>query len=261
MKIRSVLFVVCISLLFAAPALADGSLGTADEVAVVIQFAPGRQIVRRIPLSARVETGQEALLASGLEIIVQGDQNNGPICRIGDAGCDYPDESCFCAMPDWWHYHYWVDGAWQISGVGAAGWALSPGMIDGWSWGGTWDMAEIKAEALFDIDALSPSLPQIIASVDGFTVQIPTQGDANGNATVDCVVSDIKGDHTVAIVAQSGGDYVGRLAGPRPGVPWECILIYNDPEGVNGSETWHESGSIAVEQPERLYLPCFHLGG
>lgn len=83
-------------------------------------------------------TGARLLLASGMEMIVQGDPSVGMIvCKIGIDGCTYPQENCFCDPVDYWSYWHLVNGAWSYSGTGASEYTVKHGDVDGWAWSQT----------------------------------------------------------------------------------------------------------------------------
>jgi len=242
--------------------LAQGAVST-GEAAVVVQFDDEHYVVRRLPVAEGAATGQDLLLDSGLDVTMQQYGAGGIVCKIAHKGCDYPSNPCFCAMPDWWHYQHWIDDAWDVSGTGAAGWPVSPGMIDGWVWASGYGMIEITPEAVFDANRLAPSAPFVEASSQGLTVVVETQGDQNGDAHLSCQLQIGSGFASeILLVQQIGGEYLGWLAGPLPGGSFEVALSYDDPDGVNGSDIWRTGGWIDVEQPERVFLPlCIGQGG
>jgi hypothetical protein len=88
-------------------------------------------------------TGLELLEGSGLSPVIARVPGSGAIvCRIGDDGCAYPDEPCFCQCPapdgscTFWGYYRLEEGTWQFSQTGAEGVLVQPGDVEGWAWGG-----------------------------------------------------------------------------------------------------------------------------
>jgi hypothetical protein len=61
------------------------------------------------------------------------------VCAIGGEGCP-AGQDCFCECRGspcayWVYSHLGPDGSWAISGVGASGWEVRDGDVDGWVWG------------------------------------------------------------------------------------------------------------------------------
>ena len=62
----------------------------------------------------------------------------GAVCSIAGSGCAFPTQDCFCKCQgltcEYWAYYHWV-GGWQYSQVGAGGYTVTDGAVEGWSWG------------------------------------------------------------------------------------------------------------------------------
>jgi hypothetical protein len=124
---------------------AHGSVAPPNRAGLVVDDGDGR--VHRFCISFAEDeiTGYELLRRSGLALSVQ-DYGGGnvAVCRIGDVGCTYPREPCFCRCQSpsasscrFWGY-YTMDrrtGAWVLSPVGAGARRVRDGDVDGWRWG------------------------------------------------------------------------------------------------------------------------------
>ena len=100
-----------------------------------MRFADNSVETRCVAFSEPSITGAELLTRSGLQIIGSG---GGAVCSIAGAGCAFPTQDCFCRCQgltcEYWAYYHWV-GGWQYSQVGAGGYTVTDGAVEGWSWG------------------------------------------------------------------------------------------------------------------------------
>jgi hypothetical protein len=115
----------------------------ASRAAVVVVAGNGDVTTVCVDLGSDGQaTGLEVLEGSGLSPVIARVPGSGAIvCRIGDDGCAYPDEPCFCQCPapdgscTFWGYYRMEEGAWQFSQTGAEGVRVQPGDVEGWAWG------------------------------------------------------------------------------------------------------------------------------
>ena len=113
--------------------------GGDHRAALVVRFTDNSVETRCVAFSEPSITGAELLTLSGLQIIGGG---GGAVCSIAGAGCAFPTQDCFCRCQgltcEYWAYYHWA-GGWQYSEVGAGGYAVTDGAVEGWSWGpGNW---------------------------------------------------------------------------------------------------------------------------
>ena len=93
-----------------------------------------------VPFSEESITGAELLRRSGLGVALDAYGGLGyGVCEIGGEGCP-AGQDCFCQCRGnpcayWVYSHRQADGSWAISGVGASGWQVQNGDVDGWVWG------------------------------------------------------------------------------------------------------------------------------
>lgn len=110
--------------------LGDGS----NRAALVVRYEDGSAETRCVAFSEAEIRGDELLERSGLAPVIS---SEGSICSIGGLGCGSDDCFCRCPFPEceYWAYYHWLDGAWSYSSIGAASRRVSPGDLEGWSWG------------------------------------------------------------------------------------------------------------------------------
>jgi len=123
-------------LLFPAWAGADGP----SRVGLVVRFGDGSVFTKCVEFEEDQISGLEVLLRSGLRVIYQQSGLGAAVCKIEDDGCDYPSEPCFCKCPGgpncvYWSYWHLKEGKWQYSPVGAGGYFVRDGDVEGWAWG------------------------------------------------------------------------------------------------------------------------------
>ena len=121
-------------------ALAAAS-GQAQEnrAGLVIQFGDGRIATYCVRFGEPSITGLELLARSSLRPVAEVGGLGSAVCSIGGQGCAYPAQPCFCqcqgATCAYWNYLHLIDGAWRYAPVGASGYTVTDGMVDGWAWG------------------------------------------------------------------------------------------------------------------------------
>jgi len=134
---RSLCFVIACCAL--AAVLLRPSPTQADAVprraTLIVQFDGSQSETRCVGFVEDRLTGLELLRRGGWEVVTWGSA----VCRIGEIGCSYPAERCFCqclAPPcSFWSYWQWREGRWQYSQVGASQRLVADGDVDAWVWG------------------------------------------------------------------------------------------------------------------------------
>ncbi len=108
-----------------------------NRAGVIVVFDEGEVWTDCVAFEGEL-TGYELLERTGLSVVVKdyGGGLGSAICKIGDVGCDYPAENCFCRVDGTsWRYWYWEDGGWVYSGSGASNRIVGDGDVDAWIWG------------------------------------------------------------------------------------------------------------------------------
>jgi hypothetical protein len=109
-----------------------------NQVGLVVQFSDGSTVTRCVSFSEPEISGYEVLVRSGLSIVAATSPGVGTaICKIEDEGC--PAENCFCqcqgATCVYWSYWHLSGDAWSYSNVGASGYQVVHGQVEGWHLG------------------------------------------------------------------------------------------------------------------------------
>jgi hypothetical protein len=82
-------------------------------------------------------SGLELLERSDVPFLAERSALGSAICKVGERGCDHPDEDCWCDYPTFWGY--WSrdsdDDVWTFSELGASDRDVKDGDLNGWSWG------------------------------------------------------------------------------------------------------------------------------
>lgn len=107
---------------------------------LVIVHGDGRVITRCVAFDEEAISGIDLLRRSDLSLVLSAYGGLGyGVCAIDGEGCA-SRQDCFCQCRSspcayWTYSHLRPDGSWAISGVGASGWLLHDGDVDGWVWG------------------------------------------------------------------------------------------------------------------------------
>jgi len=135
--VRATLLNLLLSLMLVSHVLAqDGP----NRAGLVVSFGDGQVVTRCVEFSEPTISGADLLQRSGLSIILDPQSMMGAaICKIEDVGCDFPGQDCFCQCQGaeciyWSYWHLQPDGSWEYSQLGASGWQVQPGSVDGWNW-------------------------------------------------------------------------------------------------------------------------------
>jgi hypothetical protein len=129
-------------LLTALCLLAGASVARAQggdhRAGLVIRYADGGVQTQCVLFSEPSITGAELLTRSGLQVTMDYSGMGGAVCSIAGKGCAFPTQDCFCRCEgltcEYWAYYHWTDG-WQYSQLGAGGYTVIDGALEGWSWG------------------------------------------------------------------------------------------------------------------------------
>ncbi len=130
-------FILVFGVLLALPVWAQD---VEHRVGLVIQYGDGRVETYCVTFSEPEISGVEVLERTGVPLIVDPNQSVGTaVCKIGNEGCDYPLQDCFCQCQGaecvYWAYYHLVGGRWVYSQVGASAYTVHDGDVEGWSWG------------------------------------------------------------------------------------------------------------------------------
>lgn len=111
---------------------------------LLVQFSPDSVQTFCVDLGADGQaTGEEVLRAAGLGVTIDYSTGlGGTVCKIGNQGCNYPGQACFCKcsmQPGdpcvYWVYFHLLDGQWRYAIQGANSYVVRSGDVEGWVWG------------------------------------------------------------------------------------------------------------------------------
>lgn len=140
MSTRQLALAICIVLAVATgwvllPFTEAAAAQTARRAALIAQFGDGSYVTRCVSFSEQSITGLELLIRSGLEVSLWGSA----VCRIGQEGCNYPAQTCFCLCKgsscQYWSYWHLRDGSWTYAQVGSGDYRVQDGDVEAWLWG------------------------------------------------------------------------------------------------------------------------------
>ncbi len=138
----SLVMLLGVTLLITGSTQAQSSLYP-HHAGVVIKFSDGSVQTACVDLGEDGQaSGYDVLRAANVSLVVETSGMGITICKINQDGCDYPSRACFCQCmmnPGeqciYWSYHHLVNGAWVYSNVGASGYTVHSGDVEGWGWG------------------------------------------------------------------------------------------------------------------------------
>ncbi len=115
-----------------------------NQAGLVVQFSDGSLYTACLDLGPDGQaTGEELLRASGMAAAIDyGTGLGGTVCKIGNEGCGFPAQPCFCQCTMkpgepcvYWAYFHLVDGQWRYANQGVSTFIVRPGDVQGWAWG------------------------------------------------------------------------------------------------------------------------------
>jgi hypothetical protein len=133
MRRRSIIgvFLVLAALWGSGAAQAPAQAADGNRAGLVVQLGEGNVVTRCVSFSGNTISGYDLLMESGLDVeAVQNPGLGAAICKIEGKGC--PSSKCLtCAGDSYWSYWHWQNGAWVYSQVGASGYKVGNGDIEG----------------------------------------------------------------------------------------------------------------------------------
>jgi hypothetical protein len=148
---------------------------------LVVVFGDGRVEQQCVAFTEESISGYELLQRSGLPLSIEAGAIGPTVCSIGDDGCAYPQESCFCRCQGspciyWSYWRLQEDGAWRYQSLGAGNTQVRDGEVEAWRWAaGTTRDAE-KPPAVSFVDICGEAVQQSAAATATVpAVDIPTE--------------------------------------------------------------------------------------
>jgi len=161
--LRRVLTLAMLVMLIALLSASVNAQGGGNRAALVVRAGDGSVQTKCVSFSEPAISGEELLNRSGMTVVINSNSGQGgAVCSINGYGCAYPTQDCFCkcqgAKCEYWAYYHWVGGAWQYSQVGATGYQVKNGALEGWSWGqGNFSSGTIPPAIKFEDICTSPT--------------------------------------------------------------------------------------------------------
>jgi len=140
MRARICIFVPILALAAVLVAPVQAQEPDLHQAGLVVVHGDGRVVTSCVAFSEESISGVELLRRAGLTVTVGAYAGLGyGVCEIEGEGCP-AGQPCFCQCEGspcayWAYSHRRPDGSWAISGVGASGWQVHDGDVDGWVWG------------------------------------------------------------------------------------------------------------------------------
>ena len=174
-------------------------------------------------------SGAELLRRSGLGVTLDAYGGLGyGVCAIGDEGC-LAGQDCFCQCRGspcayWVYSHRRPDGSWAISGVGASGWQVHDGDVDGWVWGdGSTAPPVVAFEWVCPLDAAQSAAPTAVSEPPFPTIaSAPPQPPA---VTSTLIPSPAVPASPPSVPPKVGGEGGGREAHERDNNPLGYVVF------------------------------------
>jgi hypothetical protein len=110
-----------------------------NRAGLVVRFGDGHAQTVCVSFTEERITGYDLLNRSGFNVIADVSSSMGAfICKIGNDGCNFPQEDCACKFnteQKYWSYWLLRNGAWEYSNFGASNASVINGEVQGWVWG------------------------------------------------------------------------------------------------------------------------------
>jgi len=173
------------------------------QVGVVVQGADNQPQTFCVTLDREEPTGEDALLATGLNIIADKGPMGTTVCRIEGDGCTPPSEHCFCqcmggdACAYWAYFHLTDQDTWEYSPMGAANSPVKQGDVEGWWWRDSTnpDAPVLPAIPFEEICGEQGTFPRTV--IDGLgrevTIEVPPQKIASAALGSDEILLSLVG--------------------------------------------------------------------
>ncbi|MCU0490315.1 MAG: hypothetical protein MUD01_01810, partial [Chloroflexaceae bacterium] len=118
------LSLILLALVLAVGLIQPGQAQESNRAGLVVRYGDGSVQTACVRFPEEQITGLDMLARSGIPYIAQQGGIGAAVCKIGNEGCDYPAEDCFCKRDGprsiFWSYHTLVEGSWRFSNLGAA---------------------------------------------------------------------------------------------------------------------------------------------
>ncbi len=200
--------------------------GDTIQVGVVVQNGDAMPQGFCVELPATA-TGTDALAATGLDVVSESGSLGTAICAIEGQGCTPPAESCFCQCEGtgctyWAYFHLGEGGLWQYSAVGAGGYRLHNGDVEGWLWLDKGRTDALPLPHVTFADLCAPPFPRTVSDGLGRAVDVlaPPQRIASVTLASDEMLLDLVGaERLLGVTYLAREPAISNIAGRLTEVP------------------------------------------
>lgn len=168
----------------------------ANRAGLIVQLKDGTLITRCVTFTEPEISGYDLLRRAGMQVTMDVSMG-GAVCKIGNSGCNYPSQQCFCECQDmnqscvYWMYYQQVVGAWKYSVLGATVAKVNDGAVQGWVYGAGSTSTGGAPPPLLTIDQICASAPQPSATALPTTQPVPTAAASATPAPTNAPVSTL----------------------------------------------------------------------
>ncbi len=189
--LRRILTLAMLVMLIALLSASVNAQSGGNRAALVVRAGDGSVQTKCVSFAEPAISGEELLTRSGMTVVINFNSGSGAaVCSINGYGCAFPSQDCFCKCQgvkcEYWAYYHWVGGAWQYSQVGATGYQVKNGALEGWSWGqGNFTSGTIPPTVKFEDICTSPTTatPTVTATPTRTPSPTPTTAVASSGQT------------------------------------------------------------------------------
>ncbi len=166
MRLRIIVLSLTLTAVLAAPIRAQQP--DLHRAGLVVVHGDGSVVSACVAFAEESISGADLLRRSGLgaTLTAYGGLGYG-VCAIDGEGC-FAGQDCFCQCRGspcayWVYSHRRPDGSWAASGVGASGWQVQDGDVDGWVWSdGSTSPPIVAFERVCPPEVAQPAAPTIV---------------------------------------------------------------------------------------------------
>jgi hypothetical protein len=145
-----------------------------NRAGLVVQYKDGRVDTRCVTFPESEISGYDLMRRANMQLIADAG-GGGTICKIGDTGCNFPAQQCFCDCQDlnqtcvYWIYYFQAGNAWKYASLGPFTQKVTNGSVNGWVYGLGSASSGAVMPPMVSLDAIckstaAPIVPAIVAS-------------------------------------------------------------------------------------------------
>ncbi|MCL5275058.1 MAG: hypothetical protein M1434_10005 [Chloroflexi bacterium] len=162
---------------------------SSNRAGLVVQYSDGQVVTRCVTFTEPEITGYDLLKRSGLPLVVD-IQSGGTLCKIGNSGCNFPAQQCFCDCQVlnqscvYWIYYFQANGAWKYSSLGMSSQKVTNGAVNGWIYGAGNASSSSTQPPLITLDQICGATSQALPVATSVSTQASQSATATKSAPV-----------------------------------------------------------------------------